>query len=241
MSGAQAFRLPLEFLGLWGRDSQARRLCSGPMPDFAFENIHRASGWRVIAGVDEAGRGPLAGPVVAGAVVLPEDFMSTGLDDSKKLTAARRERLYEALVADGRVRWAVAEASVEEIDRLNILRATHLAMRRAVAALGGPEPDMVLIDGLPVRDFPWPQQAVVKGDALSLSIAAASIIAKVERDRIMLALEAAFPLYQFGSHKGYGTAAHLATLQQHGPSPHHRRSFQPVAQRVLDFTGGDAA
>jgi ribonuclease HII len=211
------------------------------MPDFQFETIHRAAGCRVIVGVDEAGRGPLAGPVVAGAVVLPEDFTLAGLDDSKKLTAARRDRIYEELVADPRVRWAAGLADVEEIDRLNILRATHLAMRRAVAALGSVEPDMVLIDGLPVRDFPWPQQAVVKGDALSLSIAAASIIAKVERDRIMLALDAAFPLYQFASHKGYGTAAHLTALQQHGPSPHHRRSFQPVAQLTLDFTGGGAA
>ena len=211
------------------------------MPDFAFEDIHRASGCRVIAGVDEAGRGPLAGTVAAGAVVLPEDFTLPGLDDSKKLTAARRERLYEELVADDRVRWACGWADVEEIERLNILRATHLAMRRAVTALDGPQPDMVLIDGLPVRDFLWPQQAVVKGDALSLSIAAASIIAKVERDRLMVALDAAFPLYQFASHKGYGTAAHLAALQQHGPSPHHRRSFQPVAQLTLDFSGGDAA
>ena len=189
----------------------------------------------MIAGVDEAGRGPLAGPVVAGVVVLPEDFSLEGLDDSKKLTAARRERLYEALVAHPRVRWASGLAEVGEIDRLNILRATHLAMRRAVAALAAPEPDMVLIDGLPVRDFPWPQQAVVKGDALSLSIAAASIIAKVERDRIMEALDAAFPHYQFAAHKGYGTAAHLASLQKYGPCPHHRHSFQPVAQQVLDF------
>ena len=211
------------------------------MPDFAFEDIHRASGCRVIAGVDEAGRGPLAGPVVAGAVVLPDDFILAGLDDSKKLTPAQREGLYTILVSDDRVRWAFGLADVAEIDRLNILRATHLAMRRAVTALDGPQPDMVLIDGLPVRDFLWPQQAVVKGDALSLSIAAASIIAKVERDRLMVALDAAFPLYQFASHKGYGTAAHLAALQQHGPSPHHRRSFQPVAQLTLDFSGGDAA
>ena len=211
------------------------------MPDFAFENVHWASGRRVIAGVDEAGRGPLAGPVVAGAVILPEGFQLSGLDDSKKLTAARREWLFEELVADTRVRWASGVAEVEEIDRLNILRATHLAMRRAVAALGAPGPDMVLIDGLPVRDFPWPQQAVVKGDALSMSIAAASIIAKVERDRIMLALDAVFPLYQFASHKGYGTMAHLAALQQHGPIPHHRRSFQPVAQLTLDLGGGSPA
>jgi len=208
------------------------------MPDFHFENIHRASGCGVIVGVDEAGRGPLAGPVVAGAVVLPEGFTSEWLDDSKKLTEARRERLYEELTGAPEVRWASGVATVEEIDRLNILRATHLAMRRAVAALGDPGPEMVLIDGLPVRDFPWPQQAIVKGDGLSLSIAAASIIAKVERDRTMVALDKLFPHYQFARHKGYGTAVHLAALQKHGPSPHHRRSFQPLAQLTLDFGGG---
>jgi ribonuclease HII len=207
------------------------------MPDFHFESIHRAAGRLVIAGVDEAGRGPLAGPVVAGAVILPDDFSSEWLDDSKKLTEARRERLYEELTQDSRVRWASGRAEVAEIDRLNILRATHLAMRRAVAALGKPEPQIALIDGLPVRDFPWPQEAIVKGDGLSLSIAAASIIAKVGRDRIMLALDKLFPDYQFARHKGYGTAAHLAALQKHGPSPHHRRSFQPVAQLSLDFGG----
>ena len=208
------------------------------MPDFIFENSHRASGCRVIAGVDEAGRGPLAGPVVAGAVMLPEDFALAGLDDSKKLTAARREGFYDVLLADPRVRWASGLADVEEIDRLNILRATHLAMRRAVTALGAPPPDMALIDGLPVRDFPWPQQALVKGDSLSLSIAAASIIAKVVRDRIMVQLDEALPRYRFAAHKGYGTAAHLDALQQYGPTAHHRRFFQPVAQRLLDF--GDA-
>ena len=109
-------------------------------------------------------------------------------------------------------------------------------MQRAVAALGPPSPDMVLIDGLPVRDFPWPQQAIVRGDSLSLSIAAASIIAKVQRDRLMLALDAVLPHYHFARHKGYGTAAHLSALQQHGPSPHHRWSFQPVAQLALDFS-----
>lgn len=211
------------------------------MPDFQFESVHRVAGRLVIAGVDEAGRGPLAGPVVAGAVILPDDFTSRWLDDSKKLTEARREILYGELTSDPRVRWASGVAEVAEIDRLNILRATHLAMRRAVAALASPAPDMVLIDGLPVRDFPWPQQAIVKGDALSHSIAAASIIAKVERDRTMLALDKLFPDYQFARHKGYGTALHLAALQKHGPSPHHRRSFQPVAQLSLDFSGsGDS-
>lgn len=211
------------------------------MPDFAFELVHWSSGCEVVAGVDEAGRGPLAGPVVAGAVVLPADFRLEGLDDSKKLTEAQRERFFERLTGDGRVRWGSGSADVEEIERLNILRASHLAMRRAVEALGDPGPQMVLIDGLPVRDFGWPHRAVVKGDSLSLSIAAASIIAKVVRDRLMVALDAALPHYQFARHKGYGTALHLAALQKHGPSPHHRRTFQPVAQLTLDFTGGGAA
>lgn len=205
------------------------------MPDLSIESHHRLNGCLRIAGVDEAGRGPLAGPVVAAAVLLPVDFGHAKLDDSKKLPASLREELHQEITGDPRIRFAFALATVEEIDRLNILRATHLAMARAVtalAALAG-APDMVLIDGLPVRGFAWPQQAVVKGDSLSLSIAAASIIAKVERDRIMRALDVEFPQYRFASHKGYGTAAHLAALQDHGPTPHHRRSFQPVAQLTL--------
>lgn len=205
------------------------------MPDLSLETEHRLRGCMIIAGVDEAGRGPLAGPVAAAAVILPSDFRHPRLNDSKKLSAAVREEIHAELTADPRVRFALALSSVEEIDRLNILRATHLAMGRAVAALGPPSPDMVLIDGLPVRDFLRPQHAVVKGDSLSLSIAAASIIAKVGRDRIMLALDADFPQYRFAAHKGYGTAAHLAALQQHGPTPHHRRSFQPFAQLTLDL------
>lgn len=206
------------------------------MPDLALESHHRLNGCLRIAGVDEAGRGPLAGPVVAAAVILPADYGHARLNDSKKLTAAVRAELHAEITGDARILSAFALASVEEIDRLNILRATHLAMARAVEALvgkAGGAPDMVLIDGLPVRIFPWPQQAVVKGDSLSLSIAAASIIAKVERDRIMHGLDAGFPQYGFAGHKGYGTAAHLAALQDHGPSPHHRRSFQPVAQLTL--------
>ncbi len=205
------------------------------MPSLHYETTHRLQGCRLIAGVDEAGRGPLAGPVFAAAVLLPEHFHLPLLDDSKKLRSAQREHLYEALTHNPHVRFATGQASPREIDQLNILRATHLAMRRAVAALGPPPPDMVLIDGLPVQDFPWPQQAIVRGDSLSLSIAAASIIAKVERDRLMLALDAIFPHYQFAQHKGYGTAAHLSALQLYGPSPHHRWSFKPVAQRSLDF------
>lgn len=197
-----------------------------------FETALRAQGLRCIVGVDEAGRGPLAGPVVAGAVILPENFSHAKLNDSKKLSAKVREEIYAELSADARLRWATALASVAEIDQWNILRATHLAMRRAVEALSL-VPDMVLIDGLPVRDFPFPQQAVVGGDALSLSIAAASIFAKVERDRLMETYDTEYPGYGFAAHKGYGTRTHLMALERLGPCPIHRLSFAPIAQRQL--------
>ena len=203
------------------------------MPDLSFENALLARGLRWIAGVDEAGRGPLAGPVAAAAVMLPHGFACPGLDDSKKLSAARRETLYQRLTGDypGLV-WAVATAEREEIDRLNILCATHLAMRRAVEALR-PRPEHCLIDGLPVRGFPVPHDAIVKGDGRSLSIAAASIIAKVTRDRLMRDIDREYPQFGFAKHQGYGTKAHLEALRIHGPCCHHRRSFQPLAQLAL--------
>jgi len=207
------------------------------VPDLAIECALQFRGLRRIAGVDEAGRGPLAGPVAAAAVILPQGFCCPGLDDSKKISAANRERLYERLTGDPAVAWAVATASREEIDRLNILRASHLAMRRAVEALV-PRPDHCLIDGLPVRDFPFPHDAIVKGDGLSLSIAAASIIAKVTRDRMMREIDREFPQFGFAKHQGYGTKAHLEALRIHGPCCHHRRSFQPVAQLALPIDGG---
>lgn len=204
------------------------------MPTLEIEARLRSAGHGCIAGIDEAGRGPLAGPVTAAAVILPADFTHPLLNDSKQLTEKQRERIYAELKADPGLLISSGEASVEEIDRLNILRASHLAMERAVRGL--PQvPDMCIIDGLPVPRFPWPHEGVVKGDALSLSIAAASVIAKVERDRIMLAAAAEFPCYAFESHKGYGTPLHLKLLKQHGPCPLHRRSFQPVAQLTLDL------
>jgi ribonuclease HII len=196
--------------------------------DLAHEEALRTRGLSRIAGIDEAGRGPLAGPVVAAAVILPRRFTHAVLNDSKQLTAKQREALFEELVATTEITWSVAVVEVDEIDRLNILRATHEAMRRAVAALAAP-PDHVLIDGLPVRPFPLPQTALVGGDALSFSIAAASIIAKVTRDRLMQRLDAEHPAYGFAQHKGYGTPAHLAKLRAHGPCVIHRRSFAPVA------------
>lgn len=184
-----------------------------------------------MAGIDEVGIGPLAGPVVAAAVILPEKFRHAILDDSKKLAAGVREQLYEELTGNDRISWAVAIVESEEIDQLNILRASHEAMRRAVAALGTP-PDHVLIDGRPVRSFPIAQTALVGGDRLSWSIAAASVIAKVTRDRLMVAMDDRHPGYEFAQHKGYGTALHLAKLQTHGPCPIHRRSFLPVREAL---------
>ncbi len=207
------------------------------MPDLALEIALRSRGFSKIAGIDEAGRGPLAGPVAAAAVILPESYTLTGLDDSKKISPAKREALYEKITTDPRILWAVATASREEIDTLNILRATHLAMKRAAESLSV-VPDHCLIDGLPVKNFPLPHDGIVKGDGLSLSIAAASIIAKVTRDRIMLAADREFPEFGFAKHQGYGTKVHLEALRTHGPCCHHRRSFQPVAQLTLLLDGG---
>ncbi len=219
------------------RATAKEELSLPPRPDRTHEIAQRALGYQLICGIDEAGRGPLAGPVLAAAVILPETYELSGLTDSKKLTAKRREALYAELMEDTRVIKSIAEASVAEIDELNILRATHLAMRRAAEGLE-PQPHCCLIDGLAVEGFPYPQLALVKGDARDLSIAAASILAKVARDHLMQELDATFPAYGFAKHAGYGTAAHLRALREHGITPHHRRSFAPVAQlsqMTLDF------
>jgi ribonuclease HII len=180
----------------------------------------------LVAGVDEAGRGPLAGPVVAAAVILDELNPIAGLADSKKLTALRRERLFDEIRAKA-LCCSIAEATVDEIDQLNILQATLLAMRRAVEGLRL-KPNKVLIDGnrLPVLDVL--AEAIVKGDSKVPAISAASILAKVHRDRLCDEWHTRYPAYGFDGHKGYGTATHLAALRQHGPSPWHRRSFAPV-------------
>jgi ribonuclease HII len=200
--------------------------------DLAHEDDLRARGLHFVAGVDEAGRGPLAGPVVAAAVILPERFRHDSLNDSKRLSGRTRDSIFDEITTDGEIRWALAIVENDEIDRLNILRATHEAMRRAVAQLD-PQPQHVLIDGLPVKPFPLPQTALVGGDGLSFSIAAASIIAKVTRDRLMREHDAKFPGYDFARHKGYGTPQHLAALKKNGPCPIHRRSFLPVRQAEL--------
>ena len=199
---------------------------------FEHESALRKQGIFFVAGIDEAGRGPLAGPVVAAAVIFLEHKAPRGLDDSKKLTAATREALYERLVGCSHVRWSVSIQEPETIDRLNILRATHHAMREAHAALSETSTH-ALIDGLPVPDFPVAHTALVGGDGRSKSIAAASIIAKVTRDRLMQRAHELYPQYGFGQHKGYGTREHLAALRQHGPCPLHRRSFSPIAQPEL--------
>jgi ribonuclease HII len=192
------------------------------------ERAARERGFRVIAGIDEAGRGPLAGPVVAAAVLLPFGCEIRGVRDSKTMTPEQRERAYEGItnVAEG---FGVGIVEATDVDRLNILRATHHAMRIAVEALPN-RPDFVLIDGLPVHPFPVLQRALVKGDGRSISIAAASIIAKVTRDRIMADHDARYPEYGFARHKGYPTPDHLELLRNHGPCPLHRRTFAPVAE-----------
>ncbi|HEX7972284.1 MAG TPA: ribonuclease HII [Thiobacillus sp.] len=179
-----------------------------------------------LCGVDEAGRGPLAGPVMAAAVMLDPERPIDGLRDSKKLAAAARERLAEVIRREA-VAWCVAEASVEEIDRLNILHATMLAMQRAVAGLAR-APDDVWVDGNRCPTWAWRSQAVVQGDDKVAAIAAASILAKTSRDRLMRRLHTEYPAYGFAQHMGYGTATHLAALRAHGACPEHRRSFAPV-------------
>ncbi|MCB2186069.1 MAG: ribonuclease HII [Deltaproteobacteria bacterium] len=191
----------------------------------------------LVAGVDEVGRGPLAGPVVAAAVILEPGWPDPGVADSKTLSAPRREKLDAQIRATARA-WAVGEASPAEIDRLNILRASLLAMVRAVEALGV-EPEFLLIDGNHSLPLELPQEAVVKGDSLCRSVAAASIVAKVRRDRMMREFHQRYPAYNFAANKGYGTAEHQRALAEHGPCPLHRQSFAPVAQQSFAWSGSD--
>jgi ribonuclease HII len=200
-------------------------------PTDRLERRARRRGAKLVAGVDEAGRGPLAGPVVTAAVVFAGRRFPEGLDDSKRLTGAERERLFELILAAGTV--SIAIASRARIDRMNILRASLWAMSRAVAGLSC-QPDHLLVDGnmLP-PDLACSAEAVIGGDALSVSIAAASIIAKVTRDRLMANVGRAFPGYGFERHMGYSTPEHFAALREHGPCPYHRQSFAPVREQQL--------
>ena len=200
-----------------------------------FEKLLWSKGVSLVAGIDEAGRGPLAGPVVAAVAVLPAKFSMAGLNDSKQLAEEFREEIFEALIANGAlVCYGIGIAEPAEIDRFNILRATFLAMQRAIATLPM-QPEHLLIDGLPVPVFQQPQTAIVGGDGKSKSIAAASVIAKVTRDRMMRKWHSEFPQYSFDRNKGYGTREHLESLQIHGPCPIHRRSFAPVSQTYFIF------
>jgi ribonuclease HII len=193
-----------------------------------------SAGYRCIAGIDEAGRGALAGPVVAACVVLPRDFVPDGVNDSKQLSSEDRERCYHIVISSA-VGFGIGVVQSDVIDRVNILKATHEAMRLALANLPAQLiPDIALIDGLPVHPFPITQRAIVGGDAASASIAAASILAKVTRDRIMVELHERFPQYLFAKHKGYGTRDHLRAIEEYGPMSEHRRSFKPVAATLND-------
>jgi len=208
---------------------------------FAWERWCWEQGLRHIAGVDEAGRGPLAGPVVAAAVMFPPDWFPkgvpawlAGLNDSKQLTPRQREEFFEKLTRAGTeaIRFRVACVDAAGVDELNILRATHQAMNEALRELT-PAPDHVLVDGNAVPVLAQPQTALVQGDARSYLIAAASVLAKVTRDRLMAEYDRQWPAYGFAEHKGYGTPRHLAALAEHGPCPIHRRSFAPVLQMEL--------
>lgn len=218
-----------------GKAAQKARMLRTLCCDFSFELTLHSSGCRWVAGVDEVGRGALFGPVVAAAVILPVDcahLQSAGLRDSKQLEAEAREEL-AAMVHDCAVAVAIEEVDAETIDAINIYQATRLAMRRAVAALN-PAPDHLLIDALRI-DHPCAQTSVVYGDARSLSIAAASVIAKVYRDARVCRLHEEFPAYGMQEHKGYGTPTHLRALLRHGPTPLHRRSFRPVWESLLPW------
>jgi ribonuclease HII len=199
------------------------------MPDLSLERQLLGQGYRLVAGIDEAGRGPLAGPVSVAAVILPKGYRHTVLTDSKKLTEKKREVLYEEITSDPDIAWHSVLIDAGTIDEINILQATWKGMAVAFTGLAE-QADIALIDGKPVGNFPGEHKAVVKGDSLSLSIAAASIIAKVERDRLMIEYAAKYPEYHFERHKGYGTKLHLEALEKHGPCEIHRMSFAPVAK-----------
>ena len=196
----------------------------------SFERETWRQGILFIAGIDEAGRGPLAGPVVAAAAILPKKIKIPAVNDSKQLSEKQRNELRALLLEIPGFRYAVSEIQADEIDKLNILKATHLAMRRAVLQL--PETEIAFVDGLRVPDMPVKCRFIVKGDAKSASIASASILAKVHRDEIMMRYAEKYPEYGFDRHKGYGTAEHLKALKKYGPSPIHRRSFAPVRELV---------
>jgi ribonuclease HII len=209
---------------------QAELFAQTPVDLLSFERQAGTRGFRRVAGVDEAGRGPLAGPVVAAAVILPAGLYIDGVNDSKKLSPDRRERLFDVIMEQA-LSVGVGFGPPELIDRINILQATRHAMLEAVSLLT-PQPDLILIDGISTIESAIPQKTIKKGDSLSLSIAAASIIAKVTRDRLMQELDRVHPGYGFAGHKGYGSASHMDAIRRLGPSPVHRLSFGGVREHV---------
>ncbi len=208
-------------------------MAKGPVCGWKLERSARKCGALRIAGVDEVGRGPMFGPVVAAAVILPKGRPLPGLTDSKQLTEKQRNN-FDTVIRTTAIAWSIAAVDVETIDRINIRRASLLAMRSAVERLAL-IPDYLLIDGVDTIDWPCPQQAVIQGDSTSLSIAAASVLAKVYRDRLLVELDAVYPGYGLAQHKGYCSPEHLEALARLGPTPMHRRSFSPVAQTSLEF------
>jgi len=208
------------------------------MPTLRYEKKAYDNGASIVAGIDEAGRGPLAGPVVAAAAILPREFRHKTLNDSKQLTALQRDEIYAELAANPGIVWAVGISSVEIIEQYNILRATERAMHVALLGLSV-KPDHVLVDGHRCRAILTKQTSIIKGDSKSFSIAAASVFAKVTRDRMMLELDKEYPQYGFAVHKGYGTPDHLAAIEKFGPCPIHRRTFAPVRNALepvqMDF------
>lgn len=209
---------------------QAELFCSPALDLLYFERQARSNGFQLIAGIDEAGRGPLAGPVVAAAVILPADLLIKGVNDSKKLSPDTRERLFDTIMSRA-ISVGIGMGSPELIDRINILQATRHAMLSAVSQLD-PQPDHLLIDGISTIDSPIQQKTVKKGDSLSISIAAASIIAKVTRDRLMREFDMIHPGYGFSGHKGYGSVLHLEAIRRFGPSPIHRLTFGGVKEHL---------
>jgi ribonuclease HII len=201
-----------------------------PIDRLALEKMAQMQGFSRVAGVDEAGRGPLAGPVMAAAVILPEGLLIPGVDDSKKLSPQNREQLFDVIMSRA-ISVGIGTAGPDIIDRINILQATRLAMLNAVLQLS-PQPDYILIDGITAINSPIPQKTVKKGDSLSLSIAAASIIAKVTRDRLMVEMDLVFPGYGLAGHKGYGSEQHLEAIRLLGPTSLHRLTFRGVREHV---------
>lgn len=203
---------------------------AAPLDNLAFERAAFNCGFTHVAGIDEAGRGPLAGPVMAAAVILPAGLSIIGVDDSKKLTPCKREKFFDIIMAQA-LSVGIGIMTPADIDRINILQATRHAMLAAVRNLS-PQPDYLLIDGISTIDSTVPQKTIKKGDSLSLSIAAASIIAKVTRDRLMIEMDSKHPGYGFAGHKGYGSAAHLDAIRRLGPSPIHRLTFGGVKEHI---------